>query len=130
MRDDVESDLLGEIHRLQRVAHEDRAALLEQLVHPVLARAGNGLVGRDHHALDRCRIVQRLERHHKLRGRTVGVGDDIALGIAVDRLGVHLGHDQRHVGVHAIQRGIVDHHAARRRSLGRIVPGRTAARRE
>src|SRR3546814_6913633 len=54
----------------------------------------------------------------------------VALSIAVDRVGVHLGHDQRHVGVHPIERAIVDHDAARRGRLWRVDRGRVAADRE
>ena len=61
------------------VADEDVARLLEQLVHAALARARNRLVGRDHHPLDLRRVVQRLQRHHQLRGRAVRVGDDVLL---------------------------------------------------
>ena len=105
------------------VADEDVAALLEQLVHARLAGARDRLVGGDDHALDRRGVVQRLQRHDHLRGRAVGVGDDVLGPIAVDRLGVHLGHDQRHVGVHAVERAIVDHRAARRGGARGVEPG-------
>ena len=112
MGDDVEGDLLGEFDRRVAVADEDVAALLEQFVHARLPRARDRLVGCDDDPLDRRGIVQRLQRDDHLRGRAIGVGDDVLGAIAVDRLGVHLGHDQRHVGVHAVQRAIVDHGAA------------------
>ena len=32
--------------------------------------------------------------------------------VAGERFGVHLGHDQRHVGVHPVERAVVDHRAA------------------
>src|SRR3546814_2753205 len=54
----------------------------------------------------------------------------VALSIAVDRVGVHLGHDQRHVGVHPIERASVDHDAAHRGRLWRVDRGRVAADRE
>ncbi len=57
-------------------------------------------------------IVQRLERHHHLDGRAIRIGDDAALLIERDRLRIDLGHDQRHVLVHAELRGVVDHHRA------------------
>ena len=94
--------------------------LLEQLVHALLARAGNRLIGRDDDALDPGAVVQRLQRHHHLRGRAVGVGDDVLVLVAHDRVGVHLGHDQRHVRVQAVERRVVDHDAAGRRSAGRV----------
>jgi hypothetical protein len=97
---------------------EDRAALLEQFVHARLARARNRLVGRDDHPLDLRRIVQRLQRHHHLRGRAVGIGDDVAGLVAVNRIGIHFGHDQRHVRVHPVERAVVDHDATLRGGLG------------
>ncbi|MCY1251158.1 hypothetical protein D9M72_648840 [compost metagenome] len=52
--------------------------------------------------------MQGLQRHDQLGGRAVGVGDDVLLARQLDRVGVHLGHDQRHVRVHAEGRGVVD----------------------
>ena len=100
MGDDVEGDLLGEFVRLGGIADEDVAALLEQFVHAGFPGAGDRLIGRDDHPFDFGRIVQRLQRHHHLRGRAIRVGDDVLPPVAVDRLRVHLGHDQRHVRVH------------------------------
>ena len=105
---------------LVRIADEDVARLLEQLVHARLAGAGHRLVGRDDDALDLRRVVERLQRHDQLRGRAIRVGDDVLLAIAGDRFGVHLGHDQRHVRVHPVERAIVDHRAAGLRGLGHI----------
>ena len=90
-----------------------------QLVHGVLAGAGDGLVGRHHHALDGGVVVQGLQRHHQLHGRAVGIGDDVLLGVAGHRVGVDLGHDQRHVLVVAPGRGVVDDDAALGGDLGR-----------
>ena len=52
--------------------------------------------------------------HHR---RAVRVGDD-ALGDAVERVGVDLGHDERHVGVHPPRRGVVDDDGAGRGDAG------------
>ena len=98
----------------------DRLGLIPQLVHRLFARARNGLVGADNNALDRRAVVQRLQRHNHLRGRAVRVRDDVLLGIAVNRLWVHLGHDQRHVGIVAVKRRVIDHDAAGLGSLGRV----------
>ena len=73
VRNHVEGDLLGELVRRDFIADEDRSALLEQLVHRRLAGARDRLIGRDHHALDRRRVVQRLERDDHLRGRPAPV---------------------------------------------------------
>jgi hypothetical protein len=74
-----------------------------------------------------CGVVQRLERHDHLRGRAVRVGDDVLRRVALDRVGVHLRHDQRHVGVHPVERAVVDDDAALRGGLGRVGLGRTGA---
>jgi hypothetical protein len=72
--------------------------LVPQLVHALLAGARHGLIGRHHHPLDPRAVVQRLQRHHHLRGRAVGVRDDVLVLVAIDRVGIHLGHDQRDAG--------------------------------
>ena len=112
MRDHVEGDALGKLLALGLVHGEDRLGLREQLVHRLLAGARHRLVGRHHHALDPRLVVQRLERHDELRGRAVRVGDDALLAETRDRVGVDLRHDQRHVGVVAPARRIIDHHRA------------------
>ena len=48
----------------------------------------------------------------------------------LERLAVDLGHDQRHVRVHAELRGVVDHHAARGRGARRMDLGDGGAGRE
>ena len=53
-----------------------------------------------------------LQRHHHLCRRAIGIGDDVFLSIAVDGVRVHFGDDQRHIGVHAEQTGVVDDGAA------------------
>ena len=73
--------------------------------------------------------MQRLQRHDELRGRAVRIGDDVLLRKALDRVGVHFRHDQRHLGVVAPGRGIVDHDAALRTDLRRPFLGDGAARR-
>ena len=127
VRDGVEGDFLGQVLGLHRLIDVDAAGLAEQLVHGILARPGNRLVGRGDHALDAGGFVQRLERHHQLDGRAVRVGDDVLppvlLGPVQQGVGVDLGHHQRTVGVHAEVRGVVDDDGARRcrdrRILGR-----------
>ena len=110
---DVESDGLAEDARFLAPVHVDRAGVVEQLVHRLLAGAGGRLVSRDDDALDPRAVVQRLQGDDHLGGRAVRVGDDIPRPIAGDRLGVHLRHDQRHVFVHAELRAVVDDDAAR-----------------
>ena len=61
---------------LDRIGDEHGAGLAEQLVHRLLAGAGHRLIGGNHHPLDLGQVVQRLERHHQLGGRAIGIGDD------------------------------------------------------
>src|SRR5690606_31736889 len=77
VRNHVEGDLLGELARFRLVADEYRAALLEQLVHALLARAGDRLIGADHDTLYSSRVVQRLESDDHLRRGAIRVRDDV-----------------------------------------------------
>ena len=110
--DDVEGDLFGELLGARVAQAVDGLGLVPQLVHAFLAGAGHRLIGRDHDPLDPGRVVQGLQRRDQLDGRAVGVGDDVLLLGVLDRVGVHLGHDQGHVGVLAEGRGVVDHDGA------------------
>ena len=68
------------------------------------------------------RGMQRGERHHERRRGAVGVGEDRAAPPALAPLGVDeaevprvdLGHDQRHVGIHAVDPRVGDDDAPRR----------------
>ena len=71
--------------------------------------------------------MQRFQRDQHLSGRTVGIGDDILLGIAKDRVGVHFGYDQRYVGVIAVMRAVIDHDTTGFGRSGRIFFGRLGA---
>ena len=71
--------------------------------------------------------MQRLQCHNHLSGRTVRVRDDVLLGIAINRFGVTLGHNQRHVRIITIERRVIDDDAAGGCSLGCIFLGRTRA---
>ena len=101
------------------------ADLLGQLAHTRDTGAGDGLVGRDDEALEAGGVGQRLEHGHRGHRRAVRVGDD-ALRSACDGVRVHLGDDERHVGVHAPRGGVVDDDDARLREPGREPPGRRA----
>ena len=89
------------------LALAQRRHLVVQLEQALGSLAAGGLVGRDDHALDPGQIVQRLQRDDHLDRRAIGIGDD-ALGDCFEGVGVDLGDDQRHVGVHAPGAGIVD----------------------
>ena len=92
MRNDVEGDLLGEFFGLRRLGDENALGLVPQLVHGLLTGAGDGLIGRDHHALDLGAVVQRLQHHDELGGRAIGIGDDVLLGETFDSVGIDFGH--------------------------------------
>ena len=71
------------------------------------------------------RSSMRLERHHQADRRAVGIGDHVAArllapGLLFDQVqvvGVDLGNDQRHVGVHAEGARVGDHGASGRGKL-------------
>ncbi len=71
--------------------------------------------------------MQRLKRHNQLRGRAVRVRDDVALSVSINRIRVHFRHDQRNVGLHPVERGIVDHDAARCCGFRRVFLSRARA---
>ena len=84
-----------------------------------VAGAGEGLQ-RDHgHALEAERAVQRGQGHGQADHAAVRVGDDVAAaralalhGQRVEVVGVDLGDEQRHVGVHAVVARVGDHGVA------------------
>ena len=123
MRDDVEGDLLGKPLGLGSVADENTLGLIPQLVHRLLAGARYGLVGRNHHALDARRIMQRLQYDDELGGRAIGIGDDVpplrTAHIMFKRLGIDLGHDERNFRIVAPAGGVIDDERAESADLGR-----------
>ena len=123
----VEGDLVWVDGRHRLLAVEHRARLAEQLVDRGLAGAGDRLVGRDHEALDPRLVVEWLQGDDHLHRRAVRVGDDPA--VPLDRVGVDLGDDQRHVVVHAEMAGVVDDDGARLDQLRRPLGADRSARR-
>ena len=117
MRDDIEGDLFGEFLPLDRRVHVNRPGLVEQLIHRLAACAGDRLIGGDDNAADAGQIMEGLQRHHHLHGRAIGIGDDVALGVAGEGFRIHFGHHQRYIGVHPELRGVVDDDGARCRGL-------------
>ena len=93
-----------------------------ELVHAGHARARCGLVGADDQAPQAGRLVQRLERGHRGHGRAIRIRDD-PFRNRRERVRVHLGDDERNVGIHAPGRRIVDDHGSRRRHDGRELAG-------
>ncbi len=112
----------------ERVSVRPVPRLLLELAHRVQAGPGSGLVGRHHGPFDPEGLVEGPDRNRHQDGRAVRVGEDAPVaghGVPVD-----LGHDQRHVRVHAKGGRVVDDDAARRRRLGGPLLGEVAARRE
>ena len=75
--------------------------------------ARNALVGADGATDHPEGVVQRLEHHHELGGRAVGICDDAV--VCADCCAVHFRHDQRHVRMHAPSAAVVDDGRPRRR---------------
>jgi len=115
-------DLTGQLLVVEQGPHLGR-----QLLHRLLAGAGDRLVGGDHHPLDAGGIMQGLQHHHHLDGGAVGVGDDAFVLVQGDVLGIDLRHHQGHVRVHAPGAGVVHHHRAGRGGDGGILLADAAA---
>jgi hypothetical protein len=117
--------MLVGVRRRRLLAGQQRARLAEQLVDRLLAGAGDRLVGRDDEPLDPGRVVDRLQRDDHLHGRAIRVGDDPA--VAVERVRVDLGDDERHVVGHAPLRRVVHDDGARLdEARGPLAGGRAA----
>ncbi len=127
-RQHVEGDrtlvLLGcrERHRLTVVgelggAVVDLANLLVELVDTGQPAARHGLVGGGDQTHEAGLVVERLQHRHRRHRRAVGVGDDALRGVA-NQVAVDLADHQRHFGVHAPRRRVVDHRRAGAGELG------------
>ena len=107
----VTKQVAGEWSREDRgdgaLACGELALLCEEVVDGFLAFAARGLVGRDDDMLDASEIVERLQGYDQLNGRAVRVGDD-AFRTDKSGLRIHLGNDQRHLGVHPPGARVVD----------------------
>ncbi len=71
----------------------ERQALLCEFIHRFAAAARYGLIGCNIDALDARGIVKGLESHQHLHGRAIGIGDDVARGIASNGVRIHFGND-------------------------------------
>ena len=102
-------------------AVDHRADLRGQFLDTGQAAAGHRLVGRHDQPDQPGLVVQHLEHRHRGHGGAVRVGDDASSGPSVADIPgeVDLGDHQRHVGVLAPRRRVVDHDRTR--------PRRTAA---
>ena len=129
LRQHVEGDLVRIDDRRRDLLGSDlRLRLVVQLLDRLLSRSRHGLVARHHHALDPGPLEDRPERHDGLHRRAVRVGHDPL--VAVECLGIHLGHHERHVLVHAPLGGVVDHHGPGIRKARRPLGAHAGAGRE
>ena len=87
-------------------AGQHLAGLGFQLFHGAGAGAAYGLVRRDDEAPHPAVLVQGPDDDDHDDGRAVRVGDDAVVGAQI--IGIDLGHDERHVRIHAERRGVVD----------------------
>ena len=126
LRDEVESQLVGELLHGDGLAGQHLAVLLIEFLHGGGAGTAGGLVGGDVHHLDVAQLLDGFQGYDHLDGRAVGVGDDAArTNLCVG--GVHFGHYQGHVGVHTEGAGVVNHHGTiLRDGLGKLF-GRACA---
>ena len=127
LRNHVVGDLIGEDLRLIALAGSDSLDLVFELHGARGARAGDGLIGAHDHALDIAELAQGVDRRHGDDGGAVRVRDDAVVLLHV--LGVHLRHDQRHVGIETEGGGVIDEHGAGLhdrggKALGNVVLGR------
>jgi len=99
VREEIEGDLVREDLALDRLAGGVVAHLVLQLLHGLGTRARRRLISRDDDLLHAGRLVDRPYRDGEDGRRAVRVGDQPVMAREVAR--VHLGHHQRHLGVHA-----------------------------
>ena len=110
-RQDVEGNRLRILPRRGVVvAGQHLGGLFAKRIDRGLARAGHGLEGRDGDSLEANRVTHGAEDRHQLHGRAIGVGDDPAVRVGGVRIDVR--DDQRHIGLHAECRRVVDDRGA------------------
>ena len=132
-RNDVERDGRGELlcrreldgasvegQRRGAVAH--LALLLVELVDPDTTGTRHRLIRVDDDATKNGFAMQRGEHSHERHRRAVRVGDD-ALRDVVELVVVHIGDNERNVGIHAPRGRVVDHDRAGRSNAGTQVFG-------
>ena len=89
----------------------DLTILLLQFGHGHGSCAAGALVAGYMDALDVRELFNGLKHNNHHDGGAVGVGNDAA-GTVERVLGIALGHNQGHIGVHAEGRAVVNHHSA------------------
>ena len=100
----------------RRTGFEDVLVLLLEFFHGDGACATCTLVRRNVDLLDVRNLFDRVEHHNHHDGRAVRVRNDALAAIfslvELDVFGVHFGHDQRDLRVHAEETRVVHHHGA------------------
>ena len=89
--------------------------LFGEFPRPVAARPRHGLIRGQDQRTEAGGTVQRRERHHRDDRRAVGDRDDLRRSL--QRLGIHLGDHERHVGLHPERGRLVDADRAGRGGL-------------
>ena len=104
----VVCQLVSKLLYCRLLVRYDLLILVLELGHGLCAAATCRLVGRYVHGLDVRELLDNIQCYHHLNGCAVGVGDDVARR-AERILGIHLGHNQGHILIHAECRRVVDH---------------------
>ena len=117
LRNQVARQLGGKRARLGNLLAAAQGGQLSlELGHTGSASARSRLIRRDDHALHASKLVQRPCRNQADDGRAVGIGDKAVMPL--DVVGIDLGHDQRHLGIHAEGMAVVDHDGTALDGLG------------
>ena len=110
LRNQVESDLVREDLGLVGFTLSQCIHLVLQLHRTFCTCTGNGLISRGGHGADGGDGVQGIDSSQGDDGGAVGVTDNAIVPSYI--LGVNLGNDQRHLGIHTESRGVIHKHSA------------------
>ena len=109
LRDQVERDRIIEGFVRVVLTIKKRAAAGDQVFLALHACPTSGLVSAHHDTANLASVVQRLHGQYHLRDGAVGAGEDAL--VVERRLGIDLGHHQRHLRIHPPVSALVDDHA-------------------
>ena len=117
LRNQVARELGGKCARLGNLLATAQGGKLSlELGHTGSASARSCLIRGHDHTLHASKLVQRPRGNQADDGRAVGIGDKAVMPL--DVVGIDLGHDQRHFGIHAEGVAVVDHDGAALDGLG------------